>query len=176
MRPEHGRKAFIILSDGVSFRDKTSIGTAIEYAQRADTMADRPKFYRPGRAAIHAMAGGHGKSVMQRLAGETGGANFEISPTNTLGSAYLHGPNGRQGWRIQQDQAENQTTRLAGPNTRRLLREVTIALLGVRDSFGAGELPQLIGPASGLRLPIGFHCLPWFRQSLRIGHGDPIFQ
>jgi len=34
------------------------------------------------------MAGGHGKSVMQRLARETGGAYFEISPTNTIESAY----------------------------------------------------------------------------------------
>jgi hypothetical protein len=54
MRPRQGRKAFILLSDGVSFRDKTTIGTA-----------------------IHAMAGNHGKSVMQRLARETGGTYFE---------------------------------------------------------------------------------------------------
>jgi VWFA-related protein len=94
MRGERGRKAFIILSDGVSFRDKTSIGTAIEYAQRADTIiysilfADQPKFYRPGRAAVHAIVGGHGKGVMQRLARETGGAYFEISSNNTLENAY----------------------------------------------------------------------------------------
>ena len=38
MRKEQGRKAFILLTDGVSFRDKTSISTAIEFAQRADTI------------------------------------------------------------------------------------------------------------------------------------------
>jgi hypothetical protein len=32
-----GRKAFILLTDGVAFKDPTSIGTAIEFAQRADT-------------------------------------------------------------------------------------------------------------------------------------------
>ena len=38
MRRETGRKAYILLSDGVSFRDKASIGTAIEFAQRADVI------------------------------------------------------------------------------------------------------------------------------------------
>jgi VWFA-related protein len=94
MRPRQGRKAFIVLSDGVSFGDKASIGTAIEYAQRADTIiysilfADPVKIYRPGRAAIHAVVGSHGKSVMQRLARETGGAYFEISRSNTIENAY----------------------------------------------------------------------------------------
>jgi VWFA-related protein len=46
------------------------------------------KVYRPGRAAIHAMVGNHGKSVMERLARETGGAYFEISENNTLENAY----------------------------------------------------------------------------------------
>jgi hypothetical protein len=32
------RKAFILLTDAVAFRDQTSIGTAIEFAQRADTI------------------------------------------------------------------------------------------------------------------------------------------
>jgi VWFA-related protein len=38
MRTQKGRKAFILLSDGVNYLDNTSIGTAIEYAQRADTI------------------------------------------------------------------------------------------------------------------------------------------
>jgi VWFA-related protein len=94
MRPRSGRKAFILLSDGVSFRDKTSIGTAIEYAQRADTIiysilfAEHPKEYRPARAAIHAVVSGRGRSAMERLARETGGAYFEISESNTIEDAY----------------------------------------------------------------------------------------
>jgi len=94
MRRRQGRKAFILLSDGVSFNDKTTIGTAIEYAQRADTIiysilfADRPKFYRPGRAAVLAITRQHGRSVMQRLVRETGGAYFEISAANPIENAY----------------------------------------------------------------------------------------
>jgi VWFA-related protein len=94
MRPRQGRKAFILLSDGVSFRDKTSIGTAIEYAQRADTIiysilfAEHPEAHRPARTAIHAIVSGHGRSAMQRLARETGGAYFEISADHTIEDAY----------------------------------------------------------------------------------------
>jgi len=38
MRGQTGRKAFILLTDGVAFKDPTSMETAIELAQRADTM------------------------------------------------------------------------------------------------------------------------------------------
>ena len=33
-----GRTAFILLTDGVAYRDPVNIGTAIEFAQRADTI------------------------------------------------------------------------------------------------------------------------------------------
>ena len=94
MRRQPGRKAFILLSDGVSFNDKTSIGTAIEYAQQADTIiysilfADHGKFYRPGRAAVLAISRQHGRTVMQRLARETGGAFFEVSASHPIEEAY----------------------------------------------------------------------------------------
>jgi hypothetical protein len=38
MRKQPGRKAFVILSDGVDVHSKTTIVTAIEFAQRADTI------------------------------------------------------------------------------------------------------------------------------------------
>lgn len=94
MRARQGRKAFILLSDGVSFLDETSIGTAIEYAQRADTIiysilfAEHRTVHRADRAVIHAIVSGHGRSVMQRLARETGGAYFEISADHTIDDAY----------------------------------------------------------------------------------------
>src|SRR5215472_16725436 len=51
MRPQQGRKAFILLSDGVSFRDPSSIGTAIEYAQRADSIIYAVLYAGPRRRA-----------------------------------------------------------------------------------------------------------------------------
>jgi len=106
MRPERGRKAFILLSDGGSFRDKTNIETSIEYAQRADTIiysifyggvvskvrtsvliALSPVGGTLG-AALHAKGVKRGKSIMRRMAQETGGAYFEISQSNTIENAY----------------------------------------------------------------------------------------
>ena len=47
MHPLMGRKAFILLSDGVAYKEPTSITTAIEYAQRADTIIYPIRFFRP---------------------------------------------------------------------------------------------------------------------------------
>jgi len=94
MRRRQGRKAFILLSDGVSFRDKCSIGTAIEFAQRADTIiysilfSDHPKIYRPGRAVVHAIGAEGGRNAMRRLARETGGAYFEVSAAHPIDRTY----------------------------------------------------------------------------------------
>lgn len=64
-RPRMGRKAFILLSDGVAFKEPTSITTAIEYAQRADTIiypirfSDPVPFSHPVIGAILAIASEH---------------------------------------------------------------------------------------------------------------------
>jgi VWFA-related protein len=80
MRKETGRKAYIILSDGVSFRDPVSIGTAIEFAQRADVIIYSILF---SRASMGLGRGGPrmpaGRRAMQRLAAETGGGYFEVN-------------------------------------------------------------------------------------------------
>jgi VWFA-related protein len=94
MRKAKGRKAFIILSDGVAYRDDTSITTAIEFAQRADTIiysirfADPIRATRPGRAAVMAIASKHGKDVLKRLGQETGGAMFEVSQSQPIEAIY----------------------------------------------------------------------------------------
>ena len=94
MRKQKGRKAFILLSDGVSFLDKASIGTAIEYTQRADTIiysilfAESIRPYQPLRGAVEAITSEHGKKVMHRLARETGGAYFEVSQNNPIEKIY----------------------------------------------------------------------------------------
>jgi VWFA-related protein len=95
MRKQKGRKAFILLSDGVAFRDPVSIGTAIEFAQRADTLiysirfSDHPKIYRLGRAAVQAVATERGKVVLERLSRETGGAYFEVSKKEWIEQIYM---------------------------------------------------------------------------------------
>jgi len=88
MRPLQGRKAFILLSDGVTFRDPITIGTAIEFAQRADTIIYSVLYAAPRRAPGHHPRAQQGMKAMQRLAGETGGAYFEISDALPIEKAY----------------------------------------------------------------------------------------
>jgi len=94
MKSRSGRKAFILLSDGVDFRSKSSLGTAIEYAQRADTIiysilfAEPLKAYRPLRSAILARNRERGRTVMHRLASETGGAFFEVTNGHSIEEIY----------------------------------------------------------------------------------------
>jgi VWFA-related protein len=94
MRKKKGRKAFILLSDGVDYRSKTTLETAIEYAQRADTIiysilfAEPLRPYRPLRSAILAASRDRGRRVMQRLAAETGGAFFEVTKNDPIEKIY----------------------------------------------------------------------------------------
>ena len=94
MRKQPGRKAFILLTDGVAFRDDTSIATAIEFAQRADTIlysirfSDPIKFYIPVRAAVMAAASERGKRGLARMARETGGISFEVPKGQTIDAIY----------------------------------------------------------------------------------------
>jgi VWFA-related protein len=94
MRKQGGRKAFILLSDGMDFRSQTSIGTAIEYAQRADTMIYSILFaHRLNRLVLRGIArkipaNPLGEKVMTRLAQETGGGYFAVSANNSIDSIY----------------------------------------------------------------------------------------
>jgi VWFA-related protein len=91
MRRQTGRKAFVILSDGFDANSHTTIGTAIEYAQRADTIVysilfrrNEPLKYYPPMLLYNA----RGERAMQRLARETGGAYFEVSAGNPIEKIY----------------------------------------------------------------------------------------
>jgi VWFA-related protein len=94
MRGRQGRKAFIVLSDGVDYRSKAPLGTAIEYAQRADVMvysilfADKVRLYRPGRAAVQAVVAKRGRNALQRMSQETGGAFYEVSEKQPLEEVF----------------------------------------------------------------------------------------
>jgi VWFA-related protein len=93
MHHQPGRKAFILLTDGVAFRDPTSIGTAIEFAQRADTIIYSIRFSDsrmtgPVRAAVRAGFKERGKQSLQRMAKETGGISYEVTEDQSLEGIY----------------------------------------------------------------------------------------
>ena len=87
MRKQQGRKAFIVLTDGVDVGSTNSLTDAIEAAQRADTLIYSILFadesYYGGR-----LLGPSGAGVLKRLARETGGGFFEVTPKQTIGDIY----------------------------------------------------------------------------------------
>jgi len=88
MRPKMGRKAFILLSDGLDVRSQTSLPTAIEYAQRADTLIYSVLFAHYGMRRRNGKRQQNGRKVMERLARETGGGFFEVTPENPIDRIY----------------------------------------------------------------------------------------
>ena len=118
MKKQQGRKALIILSDGVDRGSKETLETAIEAAQRADTVVyaivfkgeqafaeHRGGFGYPGRGGGMGgpMGGGgrhgggnrypqedgpDGKKILERISKETGGRLFEVSKKQPVDQVY----------------------------------------------------------------------------------------
>jgi len=118
MKKQPGRKALIVLSDGVDRGSKESLMSAIEAAERADTAVycvlfkgeeedhgGRGGFGYPGGGMGGGGMGGHhhgggggqgypqedrpdGKKVMEQIAKETGGRFFEASKKQPLDQIY----------------------------------------------------------------------------------------
>jgi len=106
MSKQQGRKALIILSDGVDHGSKVGITTAIETAQRADTVVYSILFKDDegygGRSSMQMgpfgtgrRGGGRpqearvdGKKILEQISKETGGKMFEVSKKETVEKIY----------------------------------------------------------------------------------------
>lgn len=99
------RKALVMLSDGVDNGSRESIRSAIEAAQRADTLVYSVLFADPQGYGVGPGMGGRrggrrgpmppvqrerpdGKKVLRRLAEETGGGFFEVSKRHPIDKIF----------------------------------------------------------------------------------------
>jgi VWFA-related protein len=77
MRKQKGRKALILLSDGVDTGSKVSLNSAIAAAQRADALVYSLRYYdRQGSVGLR-LGGTGGKAALIKMSKETGGAFYE---------------------------------------------------------------------------------------------------
>jgi len=109
LKKQMGRKALILLTDGVDRGSKESLSRAIETAQRADTILyaiyfaeeeeQRPFGYGGGGPFGGGRRGGggrrvpqeehvDGKKILEQMAKETGGKVFEATKKETVGQIY----------------------------------------------------------------------------------------
>jgi VWFA-related protein len=86
MKNQFGRKALILLTDGVDTGSEAGITEAIEAAQRADTLLYSILF--SDETYYGGFGGGDGRGVLMRLSRETGGGFFEVSKKQSLDQIY----------------------------------------------------------------------------------------
>jgi len=91
---QRGRKALIVLSDGVDIGSEASIGEAVEAALRADTIiysilfSDAAAYSIPLFGSHGIRLGPDGKGHLLRLAQETGGGFFEVSKKQKIDQVF----------------------------------------------------------------------------------------
>jgi VWFA-related protein len=108
MSKQQGRKALIILTDGVDRGSRETLAEAIATAQRADTIiysilfADEEEGSRPGGFRMSGPMGGgrgggryprqeerpDGKKILEQISKETGGRLFKVSKKDTVDKIY----------------------------------------------------------------------------------------
>ena len=86
MQNEHGRKALIVMTDGVDNGSSANLATAIDSAQKADTLIYSILFSDSG---FYGLGGGRdGKDVLQHMSRDSGGGYFEVSKKRSIDQIF----------------------------------------------------------------------------------------
>lgn len=88
MKKQEGRKALIVLTDGMDEGSTISLGEAIESAQSAGAQVYCILFSDATYYGGAGILGGEGKRVLERLASETGGAFYEVTKQRTVSDIF----------------------------------------------------------------------------------------
>lgn len=109
MKKQSGRKAVVVLTDGVDHGSKESLQGAIEAAQRANTIVysilfkdENERSFSPSFGGMGGMGGRHGggrgrgpeeprpdgKKILEQMSRETGGRVFEVSGKQPIDKIY----------------------------------------------------------------------------------------
>ena len=83
LKNQLNRKAVIVLTDGVDFGSDATLETAIEAAQRSDTLVYTILFSDPGAYGF-SIGGPDGKKPLMRMSKATGGGFFEVTKKQTI--------------------------------------------------------------------------------------------
>lgn len=89
-RNQVGRKAVVIISDGVDYGSKVRLKTAIEAAQRADIVVYAIEYYDRSFQGYMGLGriGGLGSGTLKKMAEQTGGTFFRITGRNRLAPVF----------------------------------------------------------------------------------------
>jgi VWFA-related protein len=85
MKKQTGRKALIVLTDGVDFGSSATAKDAVEAAQRADTLIYSILY---SDAGAYGGGGPDGRRILQRLSAESGGSFFEVSKRTSIEQVF----------------------------------------------------------------------------------------
>ncbi len=85
MQRQNGRKALILLTDGVDFGSDATLTDAVEAAERSDTLLYSILFSDSG---FYSFGGADGSRALQKMSRETGGGFFEVSKKNGIQQIY----------------------------------------------------------------------------------------
>jgi VWFA-related protein len=86
MSKQQGRKAMILMTDGVDTGSASTVDEAVDAAQRADTLIYSILFSDPG--AYGFLSGADGRRPLTRMAHETGGGFFEVSKKQSIDQIF----------------------------------------------------------------------------------------